>query len=721
MTDARSKAPQPGRGAPSRHPPRAQGELPHLRNPFPPMAPVFSDDRMAAIHEAALTVLEELGIKVLLPEARRGLSRRRGARSTRRHGLHRARHGRGRAGHRAEIDHRARPARATATCCWNWARLTFQPGAGAPHATDLERGRRPGTLRDFREFVQLTQHFDVLHMLPPLVEPQDVPPHLRHYFAMTEAQLTLIPTSCPSSLRAARRRSMESFEMIRDFRGLSDAEFWRTPLLHDHQHQLAPPARHPDGAGADRLRAHGPGVIVTPFTLMGAMAPITVAGRAHAQPCRGAGRDHADATRAAGRAGLLRHLHLERGHEIRRARLRHARAGQGLARPPGNWRGSSACRGAARRGRPPTSTMRRPRTKTEISAWGCLLAGATVMIHAAGWLEGGLTVSYEKLITDMEMLQVMAELCAETAGGRRRYRLLDALREVQPGGHFFGAAHTMARYQTAFYEPLVGLVEFRHLVRRGAVDASPAPPASGRRSCRVPRPRGRRRPTGRRPARLHRPPHRRGRRPAGKLNARGLAERGDGRAGQRRGRTGQGDDLAERLGVSRSSFYWYFKSRQDLLDALLKRWQETNTAGLVAMAEAPAGTVTAAVCNVHRCVVNAQLFDTALDFAVRDWARRSGKVRRMLDQSDTRRLAALRAMFERFGYPGAEAETRARVLYYMQIGYDLAQLNEPVEDRLERVAHYLYVFTGVQPRPDEIAEFSAYARRHWQGQEEESP
>lgn len=174
-------------------------------------------------------------------------------------------------------------------------------------------------------------------------------------------------------------------------------------------------------------------------------------------------------------------------------------------------------------------------------------------------------------------------------------------------------------------------------------------------------------------------------------------------------------NLAERMAVSRSSFYWYFKSRQELLDALLARWQATNTAGLIQQAEAPADTITGAVCNVHRCVVNAELFDTALDFAIRDWARKSGKVRRALDQSDARRLAALHAMFARYGYPEVEAETRARVLYYMQIGYDLAQLNEPISARIAMVPHYLFVFTGVAPRPEEVAEFSAYCKRYWTG------
>jgi len=173
--------------------------------------------------------------------------------------------------------------------------------------------------------------------------------------------------------------------------------------------------------------------------------------------------------------------------------------------------------------------------------------------------------------------------------------------------------------------------------------------------------------------------------------------------------------LAERMGVSRSSFYWYFKSRQDLLDALLRHWDRMNTAAIVAQAELPAETITQAVCNVQRCVVNTALFDTALDFAVRDWARRSGKVRSLLDRSDAQRVDALTGMFLRFGYDGNEALTRARVLYYMQLGYDFAQVGESGEARLAMVPHYLRVFTGREPRATEIEEFNAYARAHWAG------
>ena len=169
--------------------------------------------------------------------------------------------------------------------------------------------------------------------------------------------------------------------------------------------------------------------------------------------------------------------------------------------------------------------------------------------------------------------------------------------------------------------------------------------------------------------------------------------------------------LSERLGVSRSSFYWYFKSRQDLLDGLLDHWQRTNTAALVAQAEAPAETVTGAVCNVFRCVVNPHLFSNALDFAIRDWARRSGAVRRALDLSDQRRVGALAAMFARYGYPEVEALTRARVLYYMQIGYDDADLRETLEERMAYLPSYLLIFTGRAPRAEETDEFRTYAER----------
>jgi AcrR family transcriptional regulator len=170
-------------------------------------------------------------------------------------------------------------------------------------------------------------------------------------------------------------------------------------------------------------------------------------------------------------------------------------------------------------------------------------------------------------------------------------------------------------------------------------------------------------------------------------------------------------DLSERLGVSRSSFYWYFKNRDDLLDALLARWESLNTRSIVARAEAPAASIGEAVCNVFRCWVNPGIFSPRLDFAIREWARRSAKVRKALDRSDGERTAAIRAMFERYGYQERDAFVRARVLYYMQIGYYALDIREPMEDRLALTPHYLEAFTGVIPGDADLASFRDYAAR----------
>ncbi len=168
--------------------------------------------------------------------------------------------------------------------------------------------------------------------------------------------------------------------------------------------------------------------------------------------------------------------------------------------------------------------------------------------------------------------------------------------------------------------------------------------------------------------------------------------------------------IGDRLGVSRSSFYWYFQSRQDLLDQLLAEWERTNTGIMIAHANMVAPTITAALNNFFRCVMDPDGFNHRLDFAVREWARRDGQVRRVIDRSDAARHHAIAGMFERHGYPPDEADMRARVLYYQQLGYYALELAETVEERLSRVAGYLYCFTGVHPSDEEVAEFQAYAR-----------
>lgn len=168
--------------------------------------------------------------------------------------------------------------------------------------------------------------------------------------------------------------------------------------------------------------------------------------------------------------------------------------------------------------------------------------------------------------------------------------------------------------------------------------------------------------------------------------------------------------IGQRLGVSRSSFYWYFQSRKDLLNQLVEEWERSNTGIMVTHAELPAKTITEAVNNFFRCVVNPKGFNHRLDFAVREWARRDPKVRQVIDRSDTARHAALARMFARHGYAEAEADIRARVLYYQQIGYYALELNEDLETRLSRVPGYVQAFTGQQPTEAETQAFADYAR-----------
>lgn len=175
-------------------------------------------------------------------------------------------------------------------------------------------------------------------------------------------------------------------------------------------------------------------------------------------------------------------------------------------------------------------------------------------------------------------------------------------------------------------------------------------------------------------------------------------------------------NLARKLGVSRSSFYWFFRSRQDLLDQLLDHWARTNTSGIATRAERPAATISEAVLNVFECWVDETAFDPRLDFAIREWARRAEAVRRVLDRADEARVAAIAAMFRRHGYDDLDAYVRARILYFMQIGYYSLELKEPMDLRLSYLEAYVRGFTGRDATAEEITRFRTFARRQRSGQ-----
>ena len=168
--------------------------------------------------------------------------------------------------------------------------------------------------------------------------------------------------------------------------------------------------------------------------------------------------------------------------------------------------------------------------------------------------------------------------------------------------------------------------------------------------------------------------------------------------------------LAERLGVARSSFYWYFRDRDDLTSALLDEWELHNTASLIQRAERRADTITGALLHVFECWADPRLFDVQLEFAVRAWARTDEQVRTRLAAADERRIAAFVELHRRFGYPRTEALVRSRVQYHSQIGMYALGVDEPTAERLRLLPTYLRVFTGIDASKAELARFTRWVR-----------
>lgn len=163
--------------------------------------------------------------------------------------------------------------------------------------------------------------------------------------------------------------------------------------------------------------------------------------------------------------------------------------------------------------------------------------------------------------------------------------------------------------------------------------------------------------------------------------------------------------LATRMGVSRSSFYWYFKDRPDLMSALLTEWEGRNTAQIQQQCDMQSETITHALCNFFLCFVHPSKFDQGLDFAVREWSRRDPSLRTRLDQADAARIGALTGVFLRHGYAPADADARARIVYFMQLGYHALDMTEDMATRMSRLAPYIRGFTGAEPEPKAVAAF----------------
>lgn len=167
--------------------------------------------------------------------------------------------------------------------------------------------------------------------------------------------------------------------------------------------------------------------------------------------------------------------------------------------------------------------------------------------------------------------------------------------------------------------------------------------------------------------------------------------------------------LAKRLNLTRTGFYWHFKDLSDLHEAIIDIWQTRNTGIIVERCAAPSQSLCSALLNLIDCWIDTDLFDAPLDLAVRNWARNDEGLQALVARSDEERLAAVKAMFDRFGKTGEDAHYRALTVILTQTGYYSMQVSEPRLQRAIAGCHYAEIFAGEAPTQSEA---DAFLNRH---------
>jgi trimethylamine--corrinoid protein Co-methyltransferase len=447
-------------------------QLPYqqIRNPFPPVE-LLSSDELERIHLASLRVLEEIGVNFLLEEACK-LFKSAGAEV--RPGDPRVRLDRDMV---MELVAKA-PSSFTGYSRNPDKRLTYGGDhmvicmiSSPPNVSDIAGGRRPGTFEDFKDLIRLGQSLNIVHQFAGYpVEPVDLPANIRHLEA--ERAMLRLSDKMAYGYALGRQRILDSIEMGRIARGIDHDQLLREPSVFTVVNANSPLQFDANMLyGIIEMARHNQPVIVTPFTLAGAMAPVTLAGalvQQNAEALAGiAFMQLVNPGAPAIYGGFTSNVDMKTGSpafgtpEYSKAVLI---GGQLARRYNLPYRSSN------------TTASNHPDAQaayeSQMSLWGCVLAHCNVMKHGLGWLEGGLCASFEKVIMDAEMLQMMAEF-VKPLSLEEDDLAIDAMREVGPGGHFFSCAHTMERYETAFYAPMLSdWRNFETWSEDGSIDAT---------------------------------------------------------------------------------------------------------------------------------------------------------------------------------------------------------------------------------------------------------
>jgi len=420
----------------------------HPTEPLPP-------EGVAAVDDAAMRVLEEIGIDFLNQEAKDTLQ---GAGCDVIDGTDRVRMDRGFVAEmvaKAPAQFEMIPRNPARTVTIGGGHMVFVNVSSPPNVMDLDRGRRVGNFEDFKNLMRLTQYFNCIHIAGGYpVEPVDIHAGVRHLDCLFE-KLTLTD-KVVHAYSLGPERVEDVIEMARIASGLDHEAFESRPRVYTNINSSSP-LKHdwPMLDGAMRFARRGQPVIVTPFTLAGAMAPVTMSGAVvqsvaeclaavallqvirPGTPCvMGTFTSNVDMKTGAPAFGTPEYM---RATQMAGQMARH----YGLP-----LRASNACAANA----PDAQAM----WESLNSLWAAVQSGVNVVYHAAGWLEGGLIASYEKFVMDCEVLQQIERYFDPALTDTSPEALaVEAIADVGPQGHFFGTQHTQDRYTTAFYSPFL--------------------------------------------------------------------------------------------------------------------------------------------------------------------------------------------------------------------------------------------------------------------------
>ncbi|WP_343560849.1 trimethylamine methyltransferase family protein [Kiloniella sp. b19] len=440
-----------------------------VRNPYQPFK-VFRDEHIEAIHRTSMRVLSELGVKVM-SETVMDIFEKAGAIVDRSTGFIRIDES------LVEEALKTVPGQFTLTprnpekrIVMGGNHMTFGLVAGPPNVHDCINGRRSGNYTDYCNFIKLAHHFNAIHLIGnQVVAPIELPANTRHMDTyMANLRYSDIAFHCTA---IGEGRVMDAINMLAITRGKKPEELKEEPGLITIISVNSP--RLLDEAMSDGLIAmarNGQAVSVTPFTLMGAMTAVSLPAALAQQ--------NAEAL-----FGVVLTQLVNPGAPVMYGSFTSnvdMRSGAPAFGTPENAKANIAGGQLARRYGIPYRTSNANASnavdlqaayETGMSTWGAVLGGANIIYHSAGWLEGGLTASYEKLILDVEILQQMMAFMTPVDFAEDELGF-DAIASVQPGGHFFGTDHTMARYQDAFYQPILSdWQNYENWEANGAKDA----------------------------------------------------------------------------------------------------------------------------------------------------------------------------------------------------------------------------------------------------------